>query len=212
MKDGQGVPFQLYQQVNLSVKKGQSVALTGPSGSGKSSLLAMIAGLEPFDEGTIELFGQSLGQLADEKLCQLRAQHLGFVFQSFMLIPGFSASDNLQMASFIQGSSLSFTQSCQALDEVGLADKANIDIAHLSGGEQQRVALARALVNRPQLLLADEPTGNLDPTTGTRISDLMFRMNQEHQIGLVLATHDVTLAQRCDHIYVIEDGALHERA
>lgn len=211
MKDGLGASFQLYQQVNLSVKKGQSVALTGPSGSGKSSLLAMIAGLEPFDEGTIELFGQSLNQLADEEICQLRAQYLGFVFQSFMLIPGFSASDNLQMASFIQGASLSFKQSCQALDEVGLADKANIDIAHLSGGEQQRVALARALVNRPQLLLADEPTGNLDPSTGARISDLMFRMNQEHQIGLVLATHDPILARRCDHIYVIEDGALHER-
>lgn len=211
MKDGQGASFQLYQQVNLSVKKGQSVALTGPSGCGKSSLLAMIAGLEPFDEGNIELFGQSLAGLDDEKLCQLRAQYLGFVFQSFMLIPGFSASDNLQMASFIQDSSLSFNQACQALDEVGLADKANIDIAHLSGGEQQRVALARALINRPQLLLADEPTGNLDPTTGERVSDLMFRMNQEHQIGLVLATHDPNLAKRCDHIYVIEHGALYER-
>ncbi|MFM2485298.1 ABC transporter ATP-binding protein [Celerinatantimonas yamalensis] len=209
MDDGQDAPFQLYQQVNLTMTTGQSIALVGPSGCGKSTLLSIIAGLEPFSQGEVWLFGQALSQLHDEQLCRLRSQYLGFVFQSFMLIPGFSAAENLQMARFIQGQPLSFASAQAVLDQVGLADKANRDVAHLSGGEQQRVALARAIVSKPKLLLADEPTGNLDPATGERISDLMFELNERHQIALILATHDSQLAARCERCYTIRQGSLY---
>lgn len=209
MSGASSTPISLYHRVNLTMTQGQSVALMGPSGCGKSTLLSMIAGLETIDEGDIWLFNQSLKQMNDEQLCQIRADHLGFVFQSFMLVPGFSASENLQMACYIQQKRLSVIQAQQALDEVGLADKAKVDIAHLSGGEQQRVAIARALVTQPQLLLADEPTGNLDPSTASQISDLMFKLNEEHHIGLLLATHDPQLAARCDVCYRVTKGELH---
>ncbi|CAG9001684.1 MAG: Lipoprotein-releasing system ATP-binding protein LolD [Candidatus Celerinatantimonas neptuna] len=210
MTDGDGTLIQLYQQVNMQLLEGQSIALIGPSGSGKSTLLAMVAGLEPVSEGEIWLFQQPISQLDDESLSRLRADYLGFVFQSFMLIPGFTAAENLQMARYIQGQSLTFSQARDVLAHVGLADKAGQDVACLSGGEQQRVALARAIVCQPRLLIADEPTGNLDPVTGQRISDLMFELNRDRQISLLLATHDEQLAKRCQNRYEIRQGGLYE--
>lgn len=209
MADGDGILIQLYQQVNMQLLEGQSIALIGPSGSGKSTLLAMVAGLEPISDGEIWLFQQPMSQLDDESLSKLRADYLGFVFQSFMLIPGFTAAENLQMARYIQGHSLTFSQARDVLAQVGLADKAGQDVSRLSGGEQQRVALARAIVCQPRLLIADEPTGNLDPVTGQHISDLMFELNKERQISLLLATHDEKLAMRCQYRYEIRQGGLY---
>ncbi|MFM2481590.1 ABC transporter ATP-binding protein [Celerinatantimonas sp. YJH-8] len=210
MGDERSSIFELYQDVNFSLDEGHSLALMGPSGSGKSTLLSIIAGLEPCTQGEIWLFDKPLSQLNDEQRAALRASHLGFVFQSFMLLPGFSALENLRMAGFIQGKDLTLEALMDALQQVGLADKAQRDVTQLSGGEQQRVALARAIVTKPRLLIADEPTGNLDIATGEKIADLMFSLNQRYQMSLLLATHDPQLARRCQRCLIIHADGIYE--
>lgn len=200
----------LYRQINLKLGQGESVALLGPSGSGKSTLLSILAGLEDADSGSVWILGQELTALNDDQRAAIRAKHLGFVFQSFMLIPGFTAMENLQMACWVRGQSLSRRDALKALHDVELKGKEDRDVAVLSGGEQQRVALARALVSRPTILLADEPTGNLDVQTGEHVAELLMSLNNNLGTTLLLATHDHRLARHCQRALTIRDGGLDE--
>lgn len=199
----------LYHQVSFSMAAGESVALLGASGSGKSTLLSILAGLEMADSGEVWIKGQSLDALDDDQRAAIRARHLGFVFQSFMLVPGFSAIENLQMACWVRGMPLTDKQATEALAAVELEDKGQRDIAVLSGGEQQRVALARALVSKPDILLADEPTGNLDAQTGEHIAQLLMSLNRDYGTTLLLATHDQSLAALCQRQLSIRDGGIY---
>ena len=200
--------------VNLIVKPAQTLALIGESGSGKSTLLAILAGLDDGSSGTVKLLGQPLDNMDEEARARLRAQHIGFVFQSFMLIPTLNALENVELPALLRGES--DTQSRQGakalLEQLGLGKRLQHLPAQLSGGEQQRVALARAFNGRPDLLFADEPTGNLDRHTGDKIADLLFSLNREHGTTLILVTHDAQLAARCDRRLRLVDGQLREEA
>ncbi|WP_054180404.1 putative ABC transporter ATP-binding protein YbbA [Trabulsiella odontotermitis] len=200
--------------VDLVVKRGQTLALIGESGSGKSTLLAILAGLDDGSSGDVQLLGQSLTNMDEEARAKLRAQHVGFVFQSFMLIPTLNALENVELPALLRGenSSQSRKQASALLEQLGLGKRLTHLPAQLSGGEQQRVALARAFNGRPALLFADEPTGNLDRQTGDKIADLLFSLNQEHGTTLVLVTHDPALAARCDRRLRLVDGQLQEEA
>lgn len=196
--------------VDLIVKSSETIALIGESGSGKSTLLGILAGLDDVTEGTMTLLGQDLSQLDEDQRAELRAQHVGFVFQSFMLVPTLTAIENVQLPSLLRGESdkVSYEQAKQLLEQLGLAERLDHLPAQLSGGEQQRVALARAFNGRPRLLFADEPTGNLDRKTGNRIADLLFSMNQDFGTTLILVTHDESLAARCQRCFRLVDGVL----
>ncbi|MFW0766012.1 putative ABC transporter ATP-binding protein YbbA [Trabulsiella odontotermitis] len=200
--------------VDLVVKRGQTLALIGESGSGKSTLLAILAGLDDGSGGDVQLLGQSLTSMDEEARAKLRAQHVGFVFQSFMLIPTLNALENVELPALLRGenSNHSRKQASALLEQLGLGKRLTHLPAQLSGGEQQRVALARAFNGRPALLFADEPTGNLDRQTGDKIADLLFSLNQEHGTTLVLVTHDPALAARCDRRLRLVDGQLQEEA
>ncbi len=236
--------------VELVVKQGQTIALIGESGSGKSTLLAILAGLDDGSSGEVSLLGQPLHQMDEEARAKLRAKHVGFVFQSFMLIPTLNALENVELPALLRGESDSQSRgSARALLEqlglgkrlhhlpvqlsggeqqrvalarapraevllegVGLGAKLDSRPGALSGGEQQRVALARAFNGRPELLFADEPTGNLDRHTGDKIADLLFSLNREHGTTLILVTHDPLLAARCDRRLRLVDGQLREEA
>lgn len=200
--------------VELLVKPGQSIALIGESGSGKSTLLAILAGLDDGSSGEVNLLGQPLHQLDEEARAALRARHVGFVFQSFMLVPTLNALENVELPALLRGES-DRQGRCQAkalLEQLGLGKRLHHLPAQLSGGEQQRVALARAFNGQPALLFADEPTGNLDRQTGDRIADLLFALNKEHGTTLILVTHDPQLAARCDRRLRLVDGTLREEA
>lgn len=198
--------------VDMIVKPSEIVALVGGSGAGKSTLLGILAGLDDGTSGEVFMLGQPLHQLNEEQRAALRAKHVGFVFQSFMLVPTLNALENVQLPALLRGESDhgSRQQARDLLNEVGLGARLNHLPAQLSGGEQQRVALARAFCTRPRLLFADEPTGNLDRQTGERIADLLFSLNQEHGTALVLVTHDERLAARCDRRLRLGDGVLRE--
>ncbi|KNC95236.1 putative ABC transporter ATP-binding protein YbbA [Trabulsiella odontotermitis] len=200
--------------VDLVVKRGQTLALIGESGSGKSTLLAILAGLDDGSGGDVKLLGQSLTSMDEDARAKLRAQHVGFVFQSFMLIPTLNALENVELPALLRGenSGQSRRQASALLEQLGLGKRLTHLPAQLSGGEQQRVALARAFNGRPALLFADEPTGNLDRQTGDKIADLLFSLNQEHGTTLVLVTHDPALAARCDRRLRLVDGQLQEEA
>ncbi|KAF1368765.1 putative ABC transporter ATP-binding protein YbbA [Yokenella regensburgei] len=200
--------------VELVVKRGQTIALIGESGSGKSTLLAILAGLDDGSSGDVRLLGESLPALDEEARAALRAKHVGFVFQSFMLIPTLNALENVELPALLRGESSSESRrhATTLLDQLGLAKRLGHLPAQLSGGEQQRVALARAFNGRPSLLFADEPTGNLDRHTGDKIADLLFSLNQEHGTTLILVTHDPALAARCDRRLRLVDGQLQEEA
>ncbi|KFD24009.1 putative ABC transporter ATP-binding protein YbbA [Yokenella regensburgei] len=200
--------------VELVVKRGQTIALIGESGSGKSTLLAILAGLDDGSSGDVRLLGESLPALDEEARAALRAKHVGFVFQSFMLIPTLNALENVELPALLRGESSSESRrhATTLLDQLGLAKRLSHLPAQLSGGEQQRVALARAFNGRPSLLFADEPTGNLDRHTGDKIADLLFSLNQEHGTTLILVTHDPALAARCDRRLRLVDGQLQEEA
>jgi Predicted ABC-type transport system involved in lysophospholipase L1 biosynthesis, ATPase component len=200
--------------VELLVKRGQSIALVGESGSGKSTLLAILAGLDDGSSGEVNLIGQPLHKLDEEARAALRARHVGFVFQSFMLIPTLNALENVELPALLRGESDSQGRSHAKalLDQLGLGKRLHHLPAQLSGGEQQRVALARAFNGRPDLLFADEPTGNLDRQTGDKIADLLFSLNREHGTTLVLVTHDPELAARCDRRLRLVNGQLREEA
>ncbi|MFJ3457412.1 putative ABC transporter ATP-binding protein YbbA [Scandinavium goeteborgense] len=200
--------------VELVVKRGQSIALVGESGSGKSTLLAILAGLDDGSSGEVKLIGQPLHAMDEEARAALRARHVGFVFQSFMLIPTLNALENVELPALLRGETDSQGRSHAKalLEQLGLGKRLHHLPAQLSGGEQQRVALARAFNGRPDLLFADEPTGNLDRQTGDRIADLLFSLNQEHGTTLVLVTHDPALAARCDRRLRLVNGQLQEES
>jgi putative ABC transport system ATP-binding protein len=194
--------------VELLVKPAQTIALIGESGSGKSTLLGILAGLDDGSEGEVRLLGESLTALDEEGRAALRARNVGFVFQSFMLVPTLNALENVQLPALLRGESdrQSREQAVQLLDQLGLGKRLDHLPAQLSGGEQQRVALARAFVVEPAVLLADEPTGSLDFATGETIMELMFALNRERGTTLVMVTHDRGIAARCERRITIEAG------
>ncbi|MDU4125505.1 putative ABC transporter ATP-binding protein YbbA [Pantoea sp.] len=198
--------------VELVVKPAETLALIGESGSGKSTLLGILAGLDDGSSGEVYLLGQPLHQMNEEQRAALRARQVGFVFQSFMLVPTLNALENVQLPSLLRGDSdrQSREQARELLTLLGLGERLHHLPAQLSGGEQQRVALARAFSGRPGLLFADEPTGNLDRKTGDRIADLLFSLNRDFATTLILVTHDEQLAARCDRRLRLRDGKLWE--
>lgn len=198
--------------VELVVKPAETIALIGESGSGKSTLLGILAGLDDGSQGEVHLLGQPLHQMNEEQRAALRAQHVGFVFQSFMLVPTLNALENVQLPALLRGESdrQSRDQARELLTQLGLGERLLHLPAQLSGGEQQRVALARAFSGRPGLLFADEPTGNLDRKTGERIVELLFSLNRDYATTLILVTHDEQLAARCNRRLRLRDGKLWE--
>jgi len=196
--------------VSMRAEAGEAVAIVGPSGSGKSTLLGILAGLDTPTSGSVSIQGQSLADLNEDGRAQLRARSVGFVFQSFQLLPGLSALENVMLPLELTQQEHAKERAQAVLEEVGLAHRASHHPLQLSGGEQQRVAVARAFVSRPSLLFADEPTGNLDTTTGARITDLMFDMRKSANAALVLVTHDDELAASCDRRLRMTDGRLNE--
>ncbi|OAT18271.1 ATP-binding component of an ABC superfamily transporter [Buttiauxella gaviniae ATCC 51604] len=200
--------------VELVVKQAQTIALIGESGSGKSTLLAILAGLDDGSEGEVHLCGQPLHSMDEEARASLRAKNVGFVFQSFMLVPTLNALENVELPALLRGEndSSSRAQAKALLEQLGLGKRLDHLPAQLSGGEQQRVALARAFNGRPSVLFADEPTGNLDRHTGDRIADLLFSLNRDFSTTLILVTHDEQLAARCDRRLRLREGQLWEEA
>lgn len=196
--------------IQLQVKPGESVAIVGASGSGKSTLLGMLAGLDLPSEGEIYIAGQPLHLMNEEQRARLRSERIGFVFQSFLLIPELTALENVMLPAELRGISQAKQLATTLLNDVGLGERLHHKPSRLSGGEQQRVALARAFICQPALLLADEPTGNLDQHTGQKVVDLLFRMNQESGSSLVIVTHDVALAARCQRQLHMTAGRLEE--
>ncbi|OGT46413.1 MAG: hypothetical protein A3E83_06440 [Gammaproteobacteria bacterium RIFCSPHIGHO2_12_FULL_41_20] len=200
----------ILRDINLTIKTGESVAIIGASGSGKTTLLTLLAGLDLPTTGDIYFQGQYLNQLDEEQRTLLRAMHIGFIFQSFQLLPTLTALENVMLALEIQ-----YIRHVQAkktaefwLNQVGLSKRLNHYPAKLSGGEQQRVAIARAFVNNPHIILADEMTGNLDTETGKAVGDILFSLNKQQNTTLVLVTHDDQLAMRCQRQLLLLDGIL----
>ena len=198
----------IVQQVSFQVRAGESAAIVGASGAGKSTLLALLAGLDTPTAGTVLLDGVDLTSLDEDGRAKLRAERVGFVFQSFHLVPALTALENVMLPLELAGRRDARVGALEALERVGLRERVGHYPRQLSGGEQQRVAIARAFVTRPAVLFADEPTGNLDTTTGAKIADLLFDLNANSHTTLVLVTHDRTLAARCGRIWVMEAGRL----
>ncbi len=203
-------PVRILRGVDLEVPAGESLSVVGPSGSGKSSLLAILGGIERATSGRVLVDGVDLATLDEDGLALFRRDRIGILFQSFHLIPTLTAVENVALPLELKGTPNALPAAADALAEVGLAERLRHHPAQLSGGEQQRVALARALINRPRLLLADEPTGNLDATTGRAVADLVFRLQAERRTTLVLITHERGLASRCARQATIEEGRLRE--
>ena len=197
--------------VDLSVSKGESIGVVGPSGSGKTSTIMVIAGLEQVSSGQVFVAGREISTLNEDELAEFRRDHIGIVFQSFHLIPTMTAHENVAVPMELAGRDDAFQLAGEALDEVGLGTRLRHYPGQLSGGEQQRVALARAFAAEPRLLLADEPTGNLDGDTGARVVDLMFGMAERSGTTLMLITHDTAIAQRCDRVVQMVDGRVEEQ-
>lgn len=194
--------------VTLNVARGQSVGLIGPSGSGKSSLLMCLGGLERPTGGTIRALGQDLAAMGEDALARFRRDNMGIVFQSFHLIPTMTALENVAMPLELAGAEDAFARAQAELEGVGLGARMGHYPSELSGGEQQRVALARAIAPRPAILLADEPTGNLDAANGAAIMDLLFGLQEKHGATLIMVTHAPELAARCDVVVKMADGVL----
>jgi putative ABC transport system ATP-binding protein len=202
-------PLRILRGLDLAVAAGETVAIVGASGSGKTTLLSLLAGLDSPTAGEIHLAGARIDTLDEDARAQRRAGTVGFVFQSFQLLAGFTALENVMLPAELAGLADARTRARDALGEVGLAERLNHYPHQLSGGEQQRVAIARAFAGNPTILFADEPTGNLDTTTGAHIIDLLFELNAKGGTTLVLVTHDVALARRCDRLLTLRDGVLH---
>lgn len=197
-------------QVSFEVNSGETFAIVGPSGSGKTTLLGLCAGLDTTDEGAIWLCGQNLVNLDEDGRALLRNQNVGFVFQDFQLLPTLTALENVVVPLELRGVKSAMDQGKELLAKVGLSDRAGHYPSQLSGGEQQRVALARAFANQPSILFADEPTGNLDDETGTKIEQLLFDLNKEQGTALVIVTHDLELAQKTDRSIRLRSGKIEE--
>jgi putative ABC transport system ATP-binding protein len=200
----------ILREVALRIDRGERVGLVGPSGSGKSTLLMVMAGLERADRGRIALLGQDLVPLGEDALARFRGRHVGIVFQSFHLIPTMTALENVAVPLELAGAADAFAGAEAELGAVGLEGRAGHYPAELSGGEQQRVALARALSPRPEILIADEPTGNLDEETGREVARLIFARTAARDATLVLVTHDAELAARCDRTVAMRSGRVIE--
>ncbi|MEO8802709.1 MAG: ATP-binding cassette domain-containing protein [Rudaea sp.] len=206
--DGPDGRIDILDGVTLDVATGASLAIVGESGSGKTTLLALLAGLDTPTRGAVTLAGTRIDTLDEERRAALRRRHVGFVFQSFHLLPALNAEENVMLPLELDGRSDARSQAQRALEEVGLSARRHHYPHQLSGGEQQRVALARAFVHQPQILFADEPTGNLDQRTGQVVGDLLFALNRTHATTLVLVTHDLKLATRCAAIAQLDRGRL----
>ena len=194
--------------INLDIQKGEAMGLVGPSGSGKTSLMTVMAGIERFSSGSVKIADKEIGGMSEDELARFRRQYISIVFQSFHLIPTMTALENVAVPLEIAGVKEAFARAQAELGVVGLAHRLQHYPGQLSGGEQQRVALARAMAPRPALILADEPTGNLDTENGQAVIDLMFRLHDEYQTTLLLITHDRELAKRCDRMISMHDGNL----
>ena len=206
---GQGASrVHILKSVSLSIARGEIVSLVGPSGSGKSTLLMVMAGLERPNSGKVMVDGQDLSAFDEDRLAEFRGRRIGIVFQSFHLIPTMTAAENVAVPLELAGHDDPHGRAAAELAAVGLAERRSHYPAQLSGGEQQRVALARALAPAPAILVADEPTGNLDEATGQSIIDLMFDLNKQRGSSLVLITHDANLARRCDRSIRIRSGQI----
>ncbi|MDF2141346.1 ABC transporter ATP-binding protein [Paenirhodobacter sp. CAU 1674] len=206
--DGNAGPVEILRGITLAVARGESVGLTGPSGSGKSSLLMLMGGLEQATGGTVTALGQDLSRMGEDDLARFRRGNMGIVFQSFHLIPTMTALENVALPLEIAGAPDAFDRAAAELQAVGLAHRAGHYPTEMSGGEQQRVALARAIAPRPAILLADEPTGNLDAANGAAIMDLLFGLQARHGATLIMVTHAPELAARCDRVVALADGRL----
>ncbi len=206
--NGNTGPVTILQDITLDVQRGETLALVGPSGSGKSSLLMVMGGLEQASGGHVAALGEDLTQLDEDALARFRRQHMGVVFQSFHLIPTMTALENVATPLELSGARDAFERARAELAAVGLDHRCDHMPAQLSGGEQQRVALARAVVSRPDILLADEPTGNLDQTNGAQVMDLLFDLRDRHASTLVMVTHAPELAARCDRTVHLRDGRI----
>ena len=204
--DGNAGPVDILQDISLDVKSGETLGLIGPSGSGKSSLLMVIGGLERASAGRVEVLNKDITDLGEDALARFRRDNMGVVFQSFHLIPTMTALENVATPLELAGIRDAFERAQAELDAVGLGDRIEHYPAQLSGGEQQRVALARAAAPRPRVLLADEPTGNLDGANGEAIMELLFGLRDRHGATLILVTHSRELAERCDRIVLLRDG------
>ncbi|HVH01384.1 MAG TPA: ATP-binding cassette domain-containing protein [Amaricoccus sp.] len=206
--EGNAGPVNILRGITLDLARGETLGLVGPSGSGKSSLLMLMAGLETATAGRITALGHDLTALGEDALARFRRDHMGVVFQSFHLIPTMTAIENVATPHELAGHPDAFDRAAEEIATKGLATRLEHYPAQLSGGEQQRVALARAAVSRPAILLADEPTGNLDGATGAAIIDLLFALRDRHGATLVLVTHAPELARRCDRVLHLRDGEL----
>jgi len=198
----------ILREIDLDVMAGEAVAIVGASGSGKSTLLAILAGLDTPSAGSVRLDGTELFALGEDERAELRARTLGFVFQSFQLLPALTAQENVMLPLELQGNPEAERAASAMLQRVGLGERMQHYPKHLSGGEQQRVALARAFVVRPKLLLADEPTGSLDPESGDGVIELMFELNRDLGTTLLMVTHDEHLAQRCSRVVRLVAGRI----
>ena len=206
--DGPDGRLTILDRVSLEVARGDSLAIVGASGSGKTTLLGLLAGLDRPSSGTIALAGQRLDRLDEEARARLRRSRVGFVFQGFHLLPALNAEENVMLPLDLDGRDDARERAAEALQRVGLGARRHHYPSQLSGGEQQRVALARAFVHGPEILFADEPTGNLDQRTGTGVGDLLFDLNREHATTLVLVTHDGKLAARCARRLQLTEGRI----
>jgi putative ABC transport system ATP-binding protein len=200
----------ILKDIDLHIGSGEAIGLVGHSGSGKSTLLMVMAGLERADTGIVTVAGENLSALDEDALARFRGRNVGIVFQSFHLIPTMTALENVAVPLELAGAADAQARAAQELAAVGLAERRHHYPAQLSGGEQQRVALARALAPNPKILIADEPTGNLDDTTGSEIIDLMFAGHAERGTTVVLVTHDASLAARCDRVLRMRSGRVEE--
>ena len=200
----------ILSDVSLAIARGETVAIMGASGAGKSTLLALLAGLDEPTSGTVRLAGNELTTLDEDGRAAVRARHVGFVFQSFHLVPSLTALENVMLPLELTGRADARSTAREVLGRVGLAERVGHYPRQLSGGEQQRVAIARAFVTRPDVLFADEPTGNLDTATGERIMDLLFGLNAATGATLVLVTHDIALASRCGRVIRLDAGRVVE--
>lgn len=206
--NGNAGRVEILHDISLAVQRGESLGLIGPSGSGKSSLLMLMGGLERASSGRITALGQDITDMNEDALARFRRAHMGVVFQSFHLIPTMTALENVATPLELAGVRDAFDRARAELETVGLGARLGHYPAQLSGGEQQRVALARALAPRPDILLADEPTGNLDAANGQAIMDLLFGLRDQHGATLILVTHAPELAQRCDRVITLHDGRI----
>ncbi|MEZ9541328.1 ABC transporter ATP-binding protein [Vibrio sp. 10N.286.48.C11] len=200
----------ILEHVDIDIREGETVAIVGTSGAGKSTLMTLLAGLDVPTKGEISLLGQPLSQLDDEARAKIRSESVGFVFQSFLLIPSLSALKNVTLPCLLKGEDEDIERATALLESVGLKDRLDHLPSQLSGGEQQRVALARAFMIKPKILFADEPTGNLDQQTAAKIVELLFELNSSHGTTLVLVTHDPKLAQRCQRTLKMHVGQIEE--